>query len=55
MSRFLKGEPRTQSTLFPARIEDYIPEDDPIRVIDAFVEELNLVEFGFASALPQAT
>lgn len=55
MSRFIEGESRTQSTLFPARIEEYISEDNPVRVIDAFVEELDLVDLGFSSARPQAT
>ena len=55
MSRFIEGESRSQSTLFPARIEEYISEDSPVRVIDAFVNELNLVDLGFSSAQPQTT
>lgn len=42
MSRFIEGIQRTQSTLFPERIEDYITEDNPVKVIDAFVDALDL-------------
>ena len=55
MSRFIQGESRTQSTLFPARIEEYISEDNPAKFIDAFIEQTDLVELGFASAQPHAT
>lgn len=55
MSRFIQGEPRTQSTLFPARIEEYISEDNPVKFIDAFIEQTDLAELGFASAQPHAT
>ena len=47
MSRFVEGEPRTQSLLFPERLDDWIAEDNPVRVIDAFVEELDLKGLGF--------
>jgi len=39
MKRFIEGEDRSQSTLFPQSLDDYIAEDNPIRVIDVFVEE----------------
>ncbi|MFT7661285.1 MAG: transposase [Gammaproteobacteria bacterium] len=55
MSRFIEGESRTQSTLFPARIEDYICDDNPVKFIDAFVDGLILIDLGFSSAQPQAT
>ena len=55
MSRFIEGDHRQQSTLFPDRIEDYISEDNPVRVVDAFVDELNLFELGFTSAEPKST
>jgi len=42
MSRYSEGESRSQSVLFPERLEDWIQEDNPVRVIDAFVEELDL-------------
>ena len=42
MKRFIEGENRFQSTLFPESLEDYIAEDNSIRVIDAFVNKLKL-------------
>jgi hypothetical protein len=47
MKRFVDGVDRGQSTLFPECLEDLISEDNPIRVIDVFVEELDLAELGF--------
>jgi len=55
MNRFIKGEHRQQSTLFPERIEDYISEGNSVRVIDVFVDELDLFELGFSSVEPKAT
>lgn len=55
MGRFIEGIQRTQSTLFPERIEDYITEDNPVKVIDAFVDALDLAELGFSSVHPRAT
>ena len=55
MKRFVEGEDRTQSTLFPERLDDYICEDNPVRVVEAFVEELDLVTLGFDGAEPKAT
>ena len=46
---------RSQSTLFPQYLEDWIGEDNPVRVIDAFVEELDLAELGFDGVDPEAT
>ena len=40
MARFVEGEDRAQSTLFPERLDDYIAEDNPVRVIEAFVDAL---------------
>jgi transposase len=42
MKRFVVGEARGQSTLFPERLDDFVTEDNPVRVIDVFVEELDL-------------
>ena len=50
MSRFIEGEQRTQSVLFPEQLEDWISEDNPVRAVDAFVEELDLVRLGFGGA-----
>ena len=55
MSRFIEGTERSQSTLFPERLEDWIAEDNPIRVIDVFVEELDLSELGFERSEPAWT
>ena len=55
MKRFVEGVDRNQSTLFPERLEDYIAEDNPVRVIDAYVESLDLQGLGFSSAVPFAT
>jgi hypothetical protein len=44
MSRFIEGEARSQSLLFPERLDDWIEEGNSVRVIDVFVEELDLRE-----------
>jgi transposase len=55
MKRFIEGEDRGQSTLFPERLEDWIIEDNPVRVIDVFVDELDLSGLGFGRVAPRAT
>ena len=55
MKRFIEGMNRTQSTLFPESLEDYIAEDNPVRVIDVFVDQLKLEKQGFSGAQPEAT
>ena len=55
MRRFVEGTDRGQSTLFPECLEDWIDEDNPVRVIDVFVEELDLGELGFGGVDPEAT
>jgi transposase len=55
MKRFVEGEDRSQSTLFPERLEDWIGEDNPVRVIDVFVDELDLGGLGFGRVEPRAT
>ena len=55
MSRFIEGEDRTQATLLPECLDDYIAEDNPVRAVDAFVDELDLKQLGFAGADPAAT
>jgi transposase len=55
MKRFVEGIDRGQSTLFPECLEDWICEDNPVRVIDAFVEELDLAELKFCGVAPEAT
>jgi transposase len=55
MKRFIEGENRYQSTLFPESLEDYIAEDNAIRVVDAFVNKLDLKQLGFDRAEPSVT
>src|SRR3979409_162273 len=55
MTRFVVGDDRSQSTLFPERLDDYLGEDNPIRAIDVFVDELDLIELGFGGVEPEAT
>ncbi len=55
MKRFIEGVDRTQSTLFPERLEDWIGEDNPVRVVDIFVDELDLGGLGFGRVAPRAT
>ncbi len=55
MKRFIEGVDRSQSTLFPEQLEDWIGDDNPVRVIDVFVEELDLGDLGFERADPKET
>src|SRR6266576_2538953 len=55
MKRFIEGEDRQQVTLLPECLDDYIGEDNPVRVVDAFVEELVLYALGFEGVEPAAT
>jgi transposase len=55
MRRFVEGIDRGQTTLFPECLEDWIGEDNPVRVIDVFVDELDLAELGFGGVDPEAT
>jgi hypothetical protein len=51
----VEGDNRVQSTLFPESLDDYIAENNPVRVVDVFVEELDLKALGFTGAEPEAT
>ena len=55
MKRFIEGEERSQVSLMPECLDDFIAEDNPARVVDAFVEELRLQELGFFGAEPADT
>ncbi len=55
MKRFIEGADRGQSTMFPERLEDYVAEDNPARVIDVFVDELDLSQLGFGGVVAEAT
>ena len=48
MKRFIQSTDRTQVTLFPEQLEDYVADDNPVRVVDVFVDQLDLGELGFA-------
>ena len=54
MSGFIEGEDRTQATLFPERIDDYVTEDSPVRVVDVFIDDLDISGLGFRTE-PNAT
>jgi transposase len=54
MSGFVEGKDRNQATLFPERLDDYVAEDHPVRVIDAFIDDLDISGLGFRSQ-PAAT
>ena len=55
MKRYVEGQDRSQTTLFPESLDEYIAEDNPVRVVDVFVDELDLKELGFDGAEPEAT
>jgi transposase len=54
MSGFIEGEDRNQATLFPERIDDYVAEDSPVRVVDVFIDDLDISGLGFRTE-PNAT
>lgn len=55
MKRFIKGEARTQVTLLPECLDDYVTEENPVRVVDVFVDELDMGALGFEGVNPAAT
>jgi hypothetical protein len=55
MKRFIVGEDRRQATLLPDSLEDYVTEDNPVRVVDIFIDELDLGALGFAGVVPKVT
>ncbi len=55
MKRFIKSTDRTQLTLFPEQLEDYVADDNPVRVVDVFVDQLDLGQLGFAGVTPLKT
>jgi transposase len=55
MKRFVEGTDRSQTTLFPECLEDWINEDNPVRVIEVFVEGLDLAELKFGGVEPEVT
>ena len=55
MKRFVEGEDRLQAALLPHCLDDYVTEDNPVRVIEAFIDELDLAILGFESVVPETT
>ena len=54
MKRFIESQDRRQATLLPDSLEDYVTDDNPVRVIDVFIDELDLAAMGFAGVAPEA-
>jgi transposase len=55
MKRFVETEDRRQGVLLPEYLDDYVSENNPVRVIDVFVDELDLGQLGFEGVVPEAT
>jgi transposase len=55
MKRFIEGEDRRQATLLPDCLEDYVSDENPVRVIEAFIDELDLKALGFEGVVPEVT
>lgn len=55
MGRFIEGADRTQTTLLPEAIDNYVGEENPVRVVDAFVDALDLAGLGFDGVIPEET
>src|SRR6186997_1660911 len=55
MHRFIEGEDRMQQALLPHCLEDYVDEENAVRVIEAFIDELDLAALGFSGMMPAAT
>jgi len=55
MKRFIEGEDRGQGTLLPELLDDYVAENNPVRIVDAFVDELDLSKLGFGRVQPAKT
>jgi transposase len=55
MKRFVQGDDRTQVTFLPELLDDYVTENNPVRVIDVFVDRLDLGKLGFEGVEPEST
>src|SRR5499425_1798581 len=55
MKRFVEGRDRSQLILLPECLDDYVGEDNPVRIVDAFIDELDLAVLGFAGVVPEVT
>ncbi|MGC5799692.1 transposase [Sphingomonas sp. NFX23] len=52
---YIEGHARNQALLLPASVDDYVAADNPVRFIDAFVNDLDLGSAGFQRTQPKAT
>lgn len=55
MERLIEGQDRGQGSLLPEHLDDYVAEDNPVRVVDVFVDELDLARLGFGRMQPAKT
>jgi transposase len=55
MKRFVEGDDRKQAALLPECVDDYIGQDNPVRIVDVFVDELDLTTLGFNGTMPAIT
>ena len=55
MKRFIEGECRSQTTLMPECLDDFVIDTNPVREVDVFVDELNLLKLGFVRIEPADT
>ena len=53
--RHIQAEPRQQTTLFPKYLDEYVGADNPVRVIDAFIDSLDMADLGFTQSTTKAT
>ena len=55
LKRFVEGRDRRQGVLLPEYLDDYVSEENPVRVVEAFIDELDLAALGFAGVVPEPT
>jgi transposase len=55
MKRFVESQDRIQGILLPDRLDDFVSENNPVRVVDVFVNQLDLAALGFAGVVPEVT
>jgi transposase len=55
VKRFVQGQDRTQSTMLPELLDDFVGDDNPVRVVDVFVDQLDLASMGFSGVEPDQT
>jgi transposase len=55
VKRFVEGRDRRHGVLLPAYLDDYVSEENPVRVVEAFIDELDLAALGFSGVMPEST